>query len=928
MMLRQAVCLLVLVPLAAASLPAQAPQPPQPPRPEHFKVKLRYQIRAARDQHVALYDAMVEHLKGLGFIFEPPLEERPREDREDPSKERMEGLIAPDKALRLLADVSVANLLLLPDDFKLADEPDAPVHVRLQLASGYQPARQRELAEQVLVLLRRLGFREAVGYDPRGYDGRPFSRIVGVIPRGKLDALLRDLRTQPTGWLAPIVPQGELPDPVRGVNPVPVVEVLRDASAVTEFAVPAPRSPAYLAKLSPQLWEIVDAKEEADKPIRFQVVLAGAPRDSRAFLMGAAPGIFVEGQLGQFVTALGLPAHIKELAARPEVVTLRLPMPARVDADPALKPAGDDARVLAQSGVAELHRRGATGKRVRLGIIDTDFRGWRKLVSDGKLPAQTRMVDLTTESDPQVRPAAETGAEDEFGHGTLCAQAAALAAPDAELTLIRLAGIAPYQLDEVLRHVESGFVSAMTERRRDELVAIRAILERRRSELLQERRIILENFADETALHDEYDFLGAVMGWIFSDREWHRQRVAYQERLEADLRRRDERFTGFVRDLQSLRGIQVLANPLGWNSSYPAGVSPLGGAFAEQPPNAPLWFQSAGNTRGQSWLGPYRSLAGAAALQFADSGAPLPVGRWTTELNFLAWQPHEGAAVADLPDKVSLRLTLQWREPHDPDYFLPPGEPDPYQQALAGMRLVLLRQRDPEAKAVPGDAFDVVARSTGVPTRLEHRPGSSFYELALDVNIDQPGRYAVRIEKQTDTRWELVPHPTRPEQVVLRQVTGLTPTGSRPLGAPVLPGLDRNWELQLHLFVETTDDASRRQGRAVLADFRSDAGAIGVPAAARGVFSVGAVDLKDRPQPYSAVGTPMLAELNRLPLLWTYDSIDLAGGAARGASVATAYAAGTTAALLSSGVSQAQAAAWLRGRSGEVLRVPSRAASR
>ncbi len=61
-------------------------------------------------------------------------------------------------------------------------------------------------------------------------------------------------------------------------------------------------------------------------------------------------------------------------------------------------------------------------------------------------------------------------------------------------------------------------------------------------------------------------------------------------------------------------------------------------------------------------------------MEFASPLQPLPKGQWTTELNFLAWQPYGKAQTADLPAGTPLRITLQWREPHDPDYFPRPAK--------------------------------------------------------------------------------------------------------------------------------------------------------------------------------------------------------------------------------------------------------------
>ena len=235
----------------------------------------------------------------------------------------------------------------------------------------------------------------------------------------------------------------------------------------------------------------------------------------------------------------------------------------------------------------------------------------------------------------------------------------------------------------------------------------------------------------------------------------------------------------------------------------------------------------------------------------------------------------------------------------------------------------LLRQRDPAHEKLPADAFDLVARTTGVPQRLEHLPSGSVYEHVLEVPLEEAGRYAVRIEKQVDSVWLFLPHAER-KTPVYRLLEGLTPTGIRPLGAPTLPAMEKHWELRTRLHVEILDEPSRLQGRAVFADFPTDAGSIGLPADARNVISVGAANFKHQPQPSSAFGTPMNMELARRPWLYAYDELELAGGGAFGTSIANAFAAGTTAALMSGNVTREQVVQMLRAQEGQVLRAPGR----
>src|SRR5205085_4718982 len=120
----------------------------------------------------------------------------------------------PANALKLLAPQVVQSILLVPVDFKLPEGAEDPVLVRLEIAGNLTADRQRELTNQTRVLLRLHDFVEPAGYDHRGYSRRPYTRIVGTIPAGKLDLLQRDLRNHPAGWLGPIIPRDEMPSPL------------------------------------------------------------------------------------------------------------------------------------------------------------------------------------------------------------------------------------------------------------------------------------------------------------------------------------------------------------------------------------------------------------------------------------------------------------------------------------------------------------------------------------------------------------------------------------------------------------------------------------------------------------------------------------------------------------------------------------------
>ena len=165
--------------------------------------------------------------------------------------------------------------------------------------------------------------------------------------------------------------------------------------------------------------------------------------------------------------------------------------------------------------------------------------------------------------------------------------------------------------------------------------------------------------------------------------------------------------------------------------------------------------------------------------------------------------------------------------------------------------------------------------------------------------------------------WVLTAEPGQPPRMV--QVHGLTPTGIRPLAAPTLPALEKQWELKPRLFVQTVDEASRRGGRAVLADFATAGGALAMPGDARNVITVGAADWTGRPQPWSAAGPPAFVELAKKPSVFAYDHVLADQGPAYGTSLATAYAAGVAATLLSSGLTSEELMKYFQQHNGRVL---------
>src|SRR5262249_58487718 len=114
-----------------------------------------------------------------------------------------------------------------------------------------------------------------------------------------------------------------------------------------------------------------------------------------------------------------------------------------------------------------------------------------------------------------------------IGRGTQCALALALAAPQVDLTLIRIDPETLFQLQEVARYINGErFRSDSLELRREELSGDRDRLEREREQLLAERKLVLDNFGQGKAAVER--------------RQAYFKKQAEFDQREEDITRREE----------------------------------------------------------------------------------------------------------------------------------------------------------------------------------------------------------------------------------------------------------------------------------------------------------------------------------------------------------------------------------------------------
>ncbi len=908
----------------AATAPAEVTYPEAP---KEYDAQIRFKLRAPLPAWYDRFDEMLAAMKGVGFVRDP----LGPDEQEDPGGDRLSGVSPSAKARLLLRVPGVRTILLKPRGNQLP-KFDQRVKVRLELVSGLSSAKQLQLSRQCLPRLEALGFREAIGYDHRG-----FTLLVGTIPVGQLNELLKDLRELPSGWLVPRDPIPTLESPLKNQVPIQVIEVLPEPNDVAPMqeppAAPAfPEAKAHFVKISPELRALVENEMDESKYLRVEVVLARVPGENERLwefpLRSAAQSVLIEGRLGSIVAIRAKAISVHELARLPQVVQVRLPR----SGEPLRWPAGPAVSALIETRAIQLHDKGYRGHGVKILVVGGDFGGWEKLVGS-RLPKGTRLIDVTAPRTQSLEPDPMPSTDGALGTGTLATLAVHQAAPGAQLVLLRLDPFAPYQVLLVARLVnENNVIPRSLEDRYDELVREREFVDRRRVELLAERKKAVDE-----QVFDEGDAKVPEQRkkYIESQERIKRVKASLEETEKAEkaLLVRIDRYLHLRAELDLLKGVRVVVNTLTWNDGYPLdGSSELSKYLDEKPfvgfrgtvtksriassrhDVGTLWVQAAGDARAQTWVGLFRDEDGNGAMEFAAPNSAPIKGRWSSELNFLGWQSHDAKTASDLPEKVRIRVAMQWREPHDPALYA--ASDDPYRAPVANLNLVIVKQRDPSGAKLPTDDLEVIARSVGNPVRLLHTLNSSVYEASVDFEAVAGGRFAVRVEGR-------VPVSNRPGEVSYD---------------PSLPPLD----IRPRVSVDTADAVSRGKGRVVFDDYSGESawppvdlakypqtqqqfGGVGMPADARTVLTVGAADRDGKATYYSSVGAGPGRELLVKPDVLGYDSFDVGGGARAGGSwIAAAFDAGLAACLLGAD-SPAQTKYFLQlleVKPGAVLKVP------
>ncbi len=818
-----------------------------PAAPDSYAATIRFRIRADRDGRILQYREMEKNLAAAGF--KPTDPEAGKLAQFDPSTESITGTVPSSSAAKLLDDPRVRTVLLIPSEYKLPEDGASAVQVRLTLSSNLPLTEQRLLHEQSVARLGRLGFHENIGYDHAGY-----TRVRGSIPARVVPTLLKDLRNLPAGWFAADVAKDQADMPFRALLPIRMIEVLPDAPD-TMAKPPADPLPGKITADARAVMAV------AGQPVRLELVLATpleiSSKDLRDHIRFVSPTAMIEGITGNLVSVrVDKAADVEKLASIAEVRQIRAPRSSVEAVGPYSGSVTPTADWLQRTNVKKLHELGYRGAGSKVVVLGTEFPNSASLIGR-QLPRTTTLIDLTEEVNPFGEPSPLNVANK--GAGLAAAVAAAAAAPNATFVLIRLDPAAFHQLLTIARATtgEKGLSEGLRSKvdrftRENEL-----FIERRKSVMAEYTSAAGDLNDNPKSIQRRTDALAAV-------KKLDAEQVAFQAAYE--------RLTTMKKGLDNLAGADVVINTLAWDIGQAGdGLNPLQQILEERfvaPVDSsaihpgpthrpPLWVQAASGAVGSVWAGPARDADGNGVMEFTAPATKLPAGSWTPELNFLSLVGPDGKKSDILPAGAKIRLSLQWREPQDPELSL--IEPN------IQFRIILLKQVDPTGTKAATDELIEVAHSAAEPVRLYKSPTSGVYELTLDAAIPSEGRYVVRIEYGV------------PALKVIR---------ARQVKAEIYP----------RLVVEAADAATAAKGRTIFSTFApADPGA-GVPGDSHVAVTVGCIE-----PDLSVGGAGPGMGLRTKPDMLALGTVDVNGKMIAGPAVSAGYIGGIAACVRGTG---------------------------
>ncbi len=683
---------------------------------DKVNVRVKFRIQVYGVERLRQVDELLKFLKATGFTS---TDENLFEKLQDETISSFDGTVPIGKESKCINPRWIYSVTSWPVGTEDPYKSEEPVRIEIEFPQYMQAKKQLEFWDDLKSSLFKVGFIDAVSYNPE-----LFTRITGNL----------------IGKSLPIIDTKIFPEALKtaGVSVTPfafprVVKVHPDWPLVKARVIEDIKENS-LRKMSPAARKKLEATEQ--KLEKWLLVLNHQPPGQNEIneLFSNLNDAVVEGANGALFEILATPASIKNLAALPSVMFVTT-AETQIKTNYSIKQ-NNLLNIFSNEGASQPARnlRGV-GAPASIAIVGTEFLGWEKAF--GEIQTHAELVDLTRTRDFAMEEMPYSKNEENIGFHTKKALEIAKIYPGAKIVLVRIDPAIPTMLDEVAgfanRDLKASYALLS---RYSETDVSKRFLQGLNQYLQSERTFLIDQFGEEPEILKRREV------YKENKAKWDKDNFELHEKINRILKLREQ-----LMEFKSHRLFVVLENV---SSQLPAYQNLALSLFSDDSKfKTAAWLMPDSLFERVSWRGPFSDSNHNGMMEFRNSKSN---DRWRDERIVIQFE-KDGKILDKIPQGKKIRVRVRWREGVEWSTTTVEGETAP--KAKAKLNVLLLFNE----KVLPGrnfaDQFSVV-KETGIdPFCIFRSKTFAIFEHLIELDTPIEGVYALAIEGKVPSRNDL-----------------------------------------------------------------------------------------------------------------------------------------------------------------------------
>ena len=685
---------------------------------DKVNVRVKFRIQVYGVERLRQVDELLKFLKTTGFTS---TDENLFEKLQDETISSFDGTVPIGKESKCINPRWIYSVTSWPVGSEDPYKSEEPVRIEIEFPQYMQAKKQHEFWDDLKTSLFKVGFIDAVSYNPE-----LFTRITGNLIGKSLPIIDTKIFPEALKTAGVFVTPFAFPRVVKVHPDWPLVKA-RVVEDIKENSV---------RKMSPAARKKLEANDQ--KLEKWLLVLNHQPPGQNEIneLFSNLNDAVVEGANGALIEILATPASIKNLAALPSVMFVTT-AETQIKTNYSIKQ-NNLLNIFSNEGASQPARnlRGV-GAPASIAIVGTEFLGWEKAF--GEIQTHAELVDLTRTRDFAMEEMPYSKNQENIGFHTKKALEISMIYPGTKIVLVRIDPAIPTMLDEVAgfanRDLKASYALLS---RYSETDVSKRFLQGLNQYLLSERAFLIDQFGEEPEIVKRREV------YKENKAKWDKDNFELHEKINRILKLREQ-----LMEFKSHRLFVVLENV---SSQLPAYNNLALSLFSDDSKfKTAAWLMPDSLFERVSWRGPFSDSNHNGIMEFRNGKSK---DRWHDERIVIQFE-KDGKILDKIPQGKKIRVRVRWREGVEWSTAMVEGETAP--KAKAKLNILLLLNEKPLSGRNLTDQFSIV-KETGIdPFCIFRSKTFAIFEHLIELDSPIEGVYALAIEGKVPNRNDLSP---------------------------------------------------------------------------------------------------------------------------------------------------------------------------